>query len=239
MPLNRLSFTAGADYLNVRDRPGFEIDARSRHTEAGVRGARRTACVRQDVRRAHGSGVRRSASIPTRCFSRPTCALELNRTMTVRGRHRSPPAHAGHEPQRSRSRDQRIGSSSPAARDSDSTRIVGAVKFAHQNQRLRVVRLPRFPARSRRRAEPTRARSPASTCRFAPFGSTRIGVQAGARPAVLVRRTTQPYYVGDGRRPVRHPGAVRSLDAVGASRRRSNWRIEDVIGAVGCPAGPH
>jgi hypothetical protein len=35
VPLNRLTFNVGGSYLTTHDRPGFEIDARSRHTEAG------------------------------------------------------------------------------------------------------------------------------------------------------------------------------------------------------------
>ena len=38
IPFNRLSFNLGARYANLRDRPGFEIDARSRRTETGVDG---------------------------------------------------------------------------------------------------------------------------------------------------------------------------------------------------------
>jgi hypothetical protein len=38
MPLNRLAFNADAAYLNTRDRPGFEIDARSQRYEFVYRG---------------------------------------------------------------------------------------------------------------------------------------------------------------------------------------------------------
>ncbi len=38
MPLNRLTFNAAANYLNTRDRPGYEIDARSQRNEVGYRG---------------------------------------------------------------------------------------------------------------------------------------------------------------------------------------------------------
>ncbi len=36
-PLNRIRPYAGASYLDTRDRPGFEIDARAAHTERGAR----------------------------------------------------------------------------------------------------------------------------------------------------------------------------------------------------------
>lgn len=36
--LNRIRPYAGGSYLDTRDRPGFEIDARARHTETGFRG---------------------------------------------------------------------------------------------------------------------------------------------------------------------------------------------------------
>lgn len=38
VPLNRLSFAVNGSYLNARDRPGFEIDARSRRQERSVNG---------------------------------------------------------------------------------------------------------------------------------------------------------------------------------------------------------
>ena len=39
LPMNRLSFDVGGDYVDARDRPGFEIDARSRHTGTGYHGS--------------------------------------------------------------------------------------------------------------------------------------------------------------------------------------------------------
>ena len=38
VPLNRLALTVGALHRNVRDRPGFEIDARSQRSEAEYNG---------------------------------------------------------------------------------------------------------------------------------------------------------------------------------------------------------
>ncbi|HWF85965.1 MAG TPA: hypothetical protein VG222_13995, partial [Vicinamibacterales bacterium] len=35
VPLNRLTFDIGGNYLNTHDRPGFEIDSRSHHTQLG------------------------------------------------------------------------------------------------------------------------------------------------------------------------------------------------------------
>jgi hypothetical protein len=39
VPLNRLVVDVGASYVNARDRPGYEIDARALRTEMGYRGA--------------------------------------------------------------------------------------------------------------------------------------------------------------------------------------------------------
>ncbi len=39
MPLNRLAFDVGGTYANVRDRPGYEIDARSLRIETRVNGS--------------------------------------------------------------------------------------------------------------------------------------------------------------------------------------------------------
>src|SRR5262245_28696580 len=38
VPLNRLAFGVDGSYVNARDRPGFEIDARVRHTDTNLRG---------------------------------------------------------------------------------------------------------------------------------------------------------------------------------------------------------
>ena len=38
LPINRLRPYAGASWLTTNDRPGYEIDARARHTETGVKG---------------------------------------------------------------------------------------------------------------------------------------------------------------------------------------------------------
>lgn len=38
VPLTRISFSVGADWLNTRERPGYEIDARSQRTELGYNG---------------------------------------------------------------------------------------------------------------------------------------------------------------------------------------------------------
>jgi hypothetical protein len=39
VPLTRVSFAVGGDWVSTRERPGFEIDARSRHDEGAVNGA--------------------------------------------------------------------------------------------------------------------------------------------------------------------------------------------------------
>jgi hypothetical protein len=39
VPLNRLAFIVGIDYLNTRDRPGYEIDARSQRVQNGYNAA--------------------------------------------------------------------------------------------------------------------------------------------------------------------------------------------------------
>ena len=56
VPLNRVRPYAGWSYLNTRDRPGYEIDARARHTEIAARGG---AIVRLTSRTYFDFGVRR------------------------------------------------------------------------------------------------------------------------------------------------------------------------------------
>ena len=56
VPLNRVRPYAGWSYLNTRDWPGYEIDARARHTEIAARGG---AIVRLTSRTYFDFGVRR------------------------------------------------------------------------------------------------------------------------------------------------------------------------------------
>ena len=51
LPLNRLTFNADTSYLRTRDRPGFEIDARSAAERAGLRRQRGDPRPAEDLRR--------------------------------------------------------------------------------------------------------------------------------------------------------------------------------------------
>jgi hypothetical protein len=93
VPFNRLTLTASGEYLNIRDRPGFEIDARSQRTERGSSG---TIEVRPFGKTFIGLTVSRADVRFDRdvTFFGSSLAHELNRTMmaaSVSVRHQLTP----------------------------------------------------------------------------------------------------------------------------------------------------
>jgi hypothetical protein len=127
VPLNRLLVQIGGSHASKRDRPGFEIDARSQHTQddvaalveyrvfgktyVGLSGRRSTVAFDQDDMFL-GSSLRR----------------ELNRTSTVGGvsvRHQLTPITAV----TFRAERDHDGFEFADYRDSNGTRIVGGLKF--------------------------------------------------------------------------------------------------------------
>ena len=192
--LNRLSFTVGGDYRNARDRPGFEIDARSQHTEAGYRGA-------MELRAFSKTFVSVTAERSTVAFARDALFLgaslqqELDRTMTVVGvtaRHQLTPV-TGLRIELQRQEDRFEFS---PGRDSSSTRIDGGVTFGARIGGVAMFGFSRF--------EPHAADLPGYTgpnasvnMTFALVGSTRLAVRA-LRDLRYSYDFQQPYYVNTG-----------------------------------------
>jgi hypothetical protein len=127
IPLNRLTLNPGAAYLNTRDRPGFEIDLRSQHTDLDYNG---TIEIRALSKTFFGvRGDRRTTQFaPDAVFLGSNLQIELNRTATtgaVTLRHQATPLTSITFDV---SREQDRFEFSPS-RDSDSTAITGGVKF--------------------------------------------------------------------------------------------------------------
>jgi hypothetical protein len=80
-PLNRVSFTVGAGFANVQDRPGFEIDTRARRDERQVNGS---AEVRALPRTLIGvQGTRQTVAFDRRAtFLDSNLAVELDHVST-------------------------------------------------------------------------------------------------------------------------------------------------------------
>jgi hypothetical protein len=130
MYLNRLHVTVTPDYLNTRERPGFEIDARSQRVEYGVKGDVELRALSKTFFAVNGSW--RKIDFDQDAFYLGTSlAFQLNRTMTGAGfsiRHElTPLTSIALNVTRSQDRFE----FSPL-RDSDSTSITGSVTFDPQ-----------------------------------------------------------------------------------------------------------
>src|SRR5437667_5878310 len=127
VPLNRLTVKVGTDYLSTRDRPGFEIDARSQRTEAGFNGSLEIRALSKTFFSVQGT--RRKVNFDkAAAFLNSNLQFELNRTMTTGGlsvRHQLTPLTSVTFDV---SREQDRFEFSPL-RDSNSTLISGAVRF--------------------------------------------------------------------------------------------------------------
>jgi hypothetical protein len=195
-PFNRVSVELGSDYLNSRERPGFEIDARSRHVENGFDGAvevralsKTSFSVRARRRTVQFDG--------DALFLGTSLRLELNRTMLgVTGalRHQLTPLTALTLDVR---RDQDRFEFSPR-RDSDSTAVVGGVHFKAS------ALLTGTASFGYRRFTPQatdvpdyRGSTAAIDLSFRARPSTRLGVQV-VRDIQYSYEVDSPYYVETG-----------------------------------------
>jgi putative beta-barrel porin BBP2 len=227
LPMNRLSFDVGGQYENTRDRPGFEIDARSRHTGAGYHGSIELRAFGKTFVGTEASRMQ-IAFEPDAMFLGQNLRQELSRTTTsanVSVRHELTPvtsliALLGREGDRFEY--------SPE-RDSDSTRAEVGIRFN--------ARIGGSAAVGFRNFSPDDRTVPAyqgATARVdmsvAPFGATRIGVQA-ARDIQYSLEKTQPYYVESGGGFSVTQGISGPFDAVGrVSLQRLSYR-----GRLGAP----
>ena len=194
VPLNRLSFNAGADYVSARDRPGFEIDTRSQHTEQGAHTGLEL--------RAFGKTFVAASLERTRIefddnalFLGANLQRELSRVITaarVAVRHQLTPVTAL-TLEVSHAEDTFLFNSD---RNSTSERVLGGVKFDTRLQGAvtagfrtfdpRLVDVPNF-----------HGLVASADVSFATVGSTRFGVQLD-RDVQYSYDFLQPYYLQTG-----------------------------------------
>jgi hypothetical protein len=194
VPFNRLSVFAGADYLSARDRPGYEIDARSQHDEAGAQGGLEVRAfgktfVGASVRHAHVEFAQDSVFLGT------SLQRELSRVTTSAGvtvRHQLTPVTAVTMDVR---RDQDRFDYA-VDRDSNSTRVMGGLKF---DTRLRGTASIGYRSFTALEADVPGYGGLAANAdvSFATVGATRIGVQV-LRDLEYSYDFQQPYYIQTG-----------------------------------------
>ena len=127
VPLNRLMLNAGVDYLSARERPGFEIDARSQRKEVGYTGSVEIRALSKTFFGPRGE-QRKVNYDKAAVFLNSNLQFELNRTMTTGAftlRHQLTPLTSL---TLDVSREQDRFEFSPP-RDSNSTQVSGGVKF--------------------------------------------------------------------------------------------------------------
>jgi hypothetical protein len=211
LPLNRVTVRLGSDYVNTRDRPGYEIDARSRHTEGDVHAS---VDVRAFGKTRVAASVRRGQFRfePDAVFLGRSLQRELNRSMTsseIAIKHSLTPvttAIATIEYERDRF------DYSPV-RDADSTRVGAGLKFAARIAGTATVGYRAF--------RPLIADVPGYDGATAsvdmsvrPFGATRFGVQL-MRDLDYSYDIDQPYYIESGGGVSITQGMYARFDAIG------------------------
>ena len=213
VPLNRMTFVVGAGYENVRDRPGFEIDARSRHTGGDYHGS---VEVHAFGKTYIGTGVKRVHIDfePDAIFLGRSLRTELTRTTTINDvtvRHELTPVTSVIA---LIARDGDRFEYSPE-RDSDSTRA----ELGFRNFQPLAPLVPAFHGMTMR-----------ADVSVTPFGATRIGVQTG-RDIQYSLEKEQPYYVETGAGFSVTQGLAGPFDAVG----RVGFQRLSYRGLVGVP----
>jgi len=194
VPLTRLSFNVGADYTSARDRPGFDIDARSQYTDAGYHGGMEIRAFGKTFVTVKGS----QSSVnfdQDAVFMGASLKQELSRVVTigaVEARHELTPVTSV-TLDVSREVDAFVYDN---LRDSASTRILGGVTFD--------TRLHGTASVGYRTFDPRDASVPGyqglialADVSFATAGSTRFGVQVG-RDLQYSYDSQQPYYIQTG-----------------------------------------
>jgi hypothetical protein len=127
VPFNRLKLNGGVSYVNTRDRPGYEIDARSKRREIGYSGAVEVRALSKTFFGVRGERMNVDFD-KAAVFLNSNLQYELNRTLTTGGltiRHQLTPL-TSLMLDVSRKQDRFQFSS---LRDSDATHIAGGVKF--------------------------------------------------------------------------------------------------------------
>jgi len=225
---NRLALKGGARRLATRDRPGFEIDARSQRVETdwdGLVEMRVLAKTYVGAKALQGKTAFDKAAV----FRDVNLALELDRTRTMRSvvvRHLWTPLttvslEIGREAERY------VFSS---LRDADSTRMTGTVNFqplalvggnatiGYRGYTPLSASVPAF-----------RGLTTAMNLSYRLFGTTRLGLQA-ARDVQPSFEIDQPYYLESGLNFSAQQQVFGPFDVLGRiGRRRLAYR--DRVGA--------
>jgi hypothetical protein len=196
VPLNRLSFGLSATYVNARERPGFEIDTRTRRTEPVFRGrVEYRALARTFV--GFSAGRQQVSFAEDARYLDSNLRFELNRTVTsaaVSVRHQLTPltaitADAGR---------QHDAFEFSSLRDSDSTTAGLQVTF---DPSALIKGTARVGYRDFQPGDASLAGYRGSTAAvdlaYVLMGSTRFGLQV-ARDVQYSYDINQPYYVQTG-----------------------------------------
>lgn len=196
LPLNRLVLNVDGSYLSTRDRPGFEIDARSQRHEFAYHGS---AEIRVGFKTYLGlRGDRQTIKFDGGAeFNRVSLREALNRTLTSEGatvRYQLTPL-TGLMLDVGRSRDRFVFS---PIRDSDSTSVIAGIKldpFALIKGSATI---------GYRHFEPLSSAVPdfkgitaSADLSYVAFGRTRLGVRA-IRDVQYSFDISQPYYLLTG-----------------------------------------
>lgn len=229
VPFNRLTLKAGVSDLNTRERPGYEIDARSRRKELVYEGS---AEIRAFFRTYVGvkTQSRKTEFDQNAVFLGTSLAEVLNRTTTARAvtiRHQLTPLtgfslDVGHDQERFEF---------SSLRDSNSTRIAGGVTLDPQ------ALLSGSATFGYRQFTPLSAAVPAFkggiaalSLSYTAWGTTKLGVQVN-RDLQYSFEIEQPYYLQTELTAFaqRHvAGPVDLVARVGTQR----LAYRDLIGAV-------
>ena len=196
VPLNRLTFNAGADYLKTRERPGFEIDARSQRRELGYNGAVEIRALSKTFFGVRGE--RRKVDYDKAAvFLGSSLQFELNRTMTTGTLTLRHQLTALTSLTLDVSREQDRFELSPA-RNSNSTLVSGGVKF---DPVALIKGGASFGYRDFQPLSPGLPGYQGSTAAvdlsYVALGSTRLGVTA-TRDVQYSHEVNQPYYLLTG-----------------------------------------
>jgi hypothetical protein len=196
VPLNRLMLNAGVDYVSARERPGFEIDARSQRNETAYNGSVEIRALSKTFFGLRGE--RRKVNYDKAAvFLGANLQDELNRTMTTGGlmvRHELTPL-TSLTLDVSREQD-RFEFSAP--RDSNSTQVSAGVKF---DPFALIEGGASFGYRDFQPLSPGLPGYQGSTAAvdlsYVALGSTKLGVTA-ARDVQYSYDVNQPYYLLTG-----------------------------------------
>lgn len=196
LPLNRIRLSGNVTYLNARDRPGFEIDARAGRSEVGFNGSAEVRALAKVFVGVRGDRVKtdydRSA-----VFLNTNLQFELNRTVTtgaVTMRYQLTPL-TSLTLDIAREQDRFLFS---RLRDSNSTRVAGGVTFDPFALIKGSATVGFIDFKPESPDLPSyRGLSAQVNLSYVALGATKIGVTA-SRDVAYSYEVNQPYYIQTG-----------------------------------------